>query len=144
MNCRMYANPIDGSSAVQVIPLNYWNFIVCISVVSTYNLSLFESTGVLQRCLGEDGCVKMMMPWTFSVWSPCGITAACSWCAVQRCAVQQLSQTLTDGDLSFRLVAISCMQAFANRRNWQCWYLWRPIFNVAISQLGREQTCRCA
>ena len=51
----MYANNIDNSNAVQVIALNSWHFIVCISVVSTYILSLFESTGVLhQLCFDRD------------------------------------------------------------------------------------------
>ena len=73
----MYANHIDDSNAVQVIAQNCWHFTVCISVVSTISLLVF-SPQVLGCCasLGEDGSVKMTMPWTFSVPSPSDITSA--------------------------------------------------------------------
>ena len=110
----MYANHIDDSNAVQVIALNCLYFIVCISVVSTYIL-LFLSPQVFcsDATLSEDGSMEMTMPWTFSMQSASDITSV--WLVVA--LLSKITQTRTDGDLSFRLVAISCMQAFANRRN---------------------------
>ena len=106
------------------------------------NILLFLSPQVFcsDATLSEDGSVEMTMPWTFSVQSASDITSA--WLVVA--LLSKITQTRTDGDLSFRLVAISCMQAFANRRNWQCWYLRCPILTAAISPLEREQTCSCA
>ena len=135
MNWRMYANHTDNSNSVQVIALNYWHFIVYISCIDIYPFYFWvhrcSATSVLQL-------IEVPLPWMSCVRSPSGITSTCS-NTFGCCAAQQLSQTMTDGDLSFRLVTISCIQAFGNRRNWQCWYLWCPIFTAAISPLGRDR-----
>ena len=69
----------------------------------------------LPRLSGSWPCMWVGVQCAVGIWHHIGLVGCC--------AAQQISQTRTDDDLSFRLVAISCMQAFANRRNWQCWYL---------------------